>query len=517
MEKEICKCTVCDMGHTDSTAEWQLPDYQGDIKKILLQKARLLPTGKYAGAGAFEVAGTVEYTLLYADSENKLTSAVFTSEYGFSMPIDEERFLSATPDVRISGFTMRLGGPRKISAKCALSCRAWVSMLEEVCLDGDALSEEAGAQKLFESVSVFSRLDSLVAEREFTDELIKVNAENPDDVNVIVAGGSVRVTEARAVEGGVMLVGVVELTALVSTPDEPAVAISKSIPFEELIPLEGAMEGMSAIGGGVMGSISTTVNGEGDGGVSIGVSAGAELSASVQCGEGVSLVADAYNCDFESENSYGEFLYSEHIESATVPLSVSVSSQKKDIIGSGVREILAAEPTVKLSEVKRSQNGISISGEITVSGVACQENDDGKEEYSSFKFSSPIEENVNISCQLPENAVVEVKLVPHTASVQLDSSRLAAKCELSLSYVAVEPKRARVLLGSKLSSERLPKNGGSTVTVYFPEHGDTLWTIAKKYRTTVRDIAVLNSLSESVMADFDKPSGLRSVRRLIIR
>lgn len=517
MEKEICKCTLYDMGHADSATEWMLADYQGDIKKILMQEARLLPIGKYAGGGAFEVAGAVEYTLLYADSENKLSSATFVSEYGFSMPIAEERFMSASPEVRINGFSMRLGGPRKISAKCSLSCRAFVSELDDVTVEGDSLGEDKSTQTLEENISVFSSFTSEGAEREFSEELGKINADNPDDVNVIVAGGSVKISEARAVEDGVLLVGTLELTAIVSTPDEPAVAISKSIPFEEKVTVLGASEGMMAVGDGILGSVSTVVNGEEDGVVSIGVNTSAEFYASTDFGEPVSLVTDAYNTDYESENEYREYFYNEHIASETLPISVSISSQKKDVVGSGVREILRAMPSVKLSSASLSAHSVDLSGEITVSGVACQENEDGKIEYTSFKFTSPIEQNVNLNCQIPENATVECKLVPYTAEVSFDSARLTAKCELGLTCVVTAKKCTRALEMSKLSKEKLEKKSGATVTVYFPDEGDTLWSIAKKYKTTVRDIAVLNSLSESVTASFDKSSGLSSVKKLLIK
>jgi hypothetical protein len=40
----------------------------------------------------------------------------------------------------------------------------------------------------------------------------------------------------------------------------------------------------------------------------------------------------------------------------------------------------------------------------------------------------------------------------------------------------------------------------SQITVYYPTADDTLFGIAKKFRTTVKEIAVSNSLSESVVA-----------------
>ena len=517
MEKEICKSSLKDIGHAESTAEYALADYQGDIKKVLSQRARLLPVGRYTGGGEFEVAGTVEYTVLYADAENKLTTAVFASDYAFSAPIDEDRFLSASPEVKITGFSIRLGGPRRISAKCSLSCRALVSELECFKVEGDALERTEGAQMLEKKVSVWQSLNSERTEREYSDELARINAASPDEVTVIASGGSVRISEARAVEGGVLLVGTVELTAIVSTPSEAAFAVSKSIPFEEIVSLEGASEEMSAVAEGVLSSVSISVNDEGDGNISVGASALADFSAVAHGGEEFSLVCDAYNCDCESENGYSTYKYEEHIASGVMPISLSASVAREEVINGAVRGILAASPTVKLLEATPTARGINVSGELTVNGVACQENENGAEEYCNFKFTSPIDENVNINCHIPEGARLDARLVPEGVSLLLDSGKICAKCDASLVYLVTLPREIKVLASSTVSNGPAPEKRPSSVTVYFPEPTDTLWSVAKRYKTTVQDIAVANSLSESVMADFDRGTGLSSVKKLIIK
>lgn len=517
MEKEICKSSFKDMGHVESTAEYALADYQGDIKKILSQRARLFPVGRYTGGGEFEVAGTVEYTVLYADAENKLTTAVFASDYAFSMPIDGDRFLSASPEVKITGFSLRLGGPRRMSAKCSLSCRALVSELECFKVEGDALERTESAQMLEKSVNVWQTLNSERTEREYSDELVRINAPSPDDVTVIASGGSVRILEARAVAGGVLLVGTVELTAIVSTPTDSAFAVSKSIPFEEVISLEGASEGMSAVAEGLLSSVSISVNDEGDGNISVGASALADFSAVAHAGEEVSLVCDAYNCDCESENTYRTYKYEEHISSGVMPITLGASVAREEVINGAVRGILAAYPSVKLLEASLAARGMNICGEMTVNGVACQENESGEGEYCNFKFTSPINENVNINCHIPDGARLDARIIPESASLLLDSGRISAKCDAALVYLITLPREIKVLGSSVVSSDAVPEKRASSVTVYFPEAGDTLWSVAKRYKSTVQDIAVANSLSESVMVDFDRSVGLRSVKKLIVK
>ena len=48
------------------------------------------------------------------------------------------------------------------------------------------------------------------------------------------------------------------------------------------------------------------------------------------------------------------------------------------------------------------------------------------------------------------------------------------------------------------------KNDASCIRVYFPKSGDTLWKIAKRYKTTVSNIMELNNLENDNIKVGDK-------------
>ena len=75
----------CQDAHVESTAEYVLPDYLGDVRKILFTSASVRPAGKLVGGDRVECSGIVAYNMIYLDAEDNLSSAEFTSDFDYSL------------------------------------------------------------------------------------------------------------------------------------------------------------------------------------------------------------------------------------------------------------------------------------------------------------------------------------------------------------------------------------------------------------------------------------------------
>jgi hypothetical protein len=109
-----------------SSIEYILPDYMGDIKKILSVSAFANPTGKFASEGAVTFSGTVFYEVLYADADDVLTKISASSDYEFKQSLDGGEYIDSAIEPRVSASTIRLSGPRKanLSARLLYSSRS---------------------------------------------------------------------------------------------------------------------------------------------------------------------------------------------------------------------------------------------------------------------------------------------------------------------------------------------------------------------------------------------------------
>lgn len=128
---ECCREIHTSSLYAESGCEYILPDYMGEIKKLLLFTASAIPAGKYESERGGSYSGVVEYRVLYYDAEGRLNCADFTSDYDFEakspLPVADSYVRTSVASVGV-----RLLGPRKLSVKCALSSEVFMKVADEV-------------------------------------------------------------------------------------------------------------------------------------------------------------------------------------------------------------------------------------------------------------------------------------------------------------------------------------------------------------------------------------------------
>lgn len=75
-------------------------------------------------------------------------------------------------------------------------------------------------------------------------------------------------------------------------------------------------------------------------------------------------------------------------------------------------------------------------------------------------------------------------------AIQITGERLELKCQLALSARAYQHQALTIALDAEVLEERDPAPGG--VTLYFVKPGDTLWSVAKQFRTTRETLTRFN-------------------------
>ena len=82
---------------TDLAAEFLLPDYQPEIKRLLRVRAIPLPVDQYVGGSAAELSGAVEFQALYAAEDSSLWCVTKREDYRLSCPFEAGDF-DLSPD-----------------------------------------------------------------------------------------------------------------------------------------------------------------------------------------------------------------------------------------------------------------------------------------------------------------------------------------------------------------------------------------------------------------------------------
>ncbi len=504
----------CSDVYTDSQADYSLPDYLGDVRKILFTNASLRPAGRFAGGDEVELSGVIVYNVVYADSEGNLSSAEFTSDYDYSVKCSADSYKDSVCDTKISAYSIRLVGPRKISARASLVGSVRLSEEATMSVSGSAFEGEYSPEVSTKIVKIRSSLPSSVCEREYAEQIVRLDGAIADEVSVVYSNAEPCVDSVTVEDGSAIVKGKLRMVSCVKVGDEPAYSVEKTLNFEENIDFDGASGDMNLIPELTVTSLKPSVNAD-DAGCEMVMNVILEFCVLGDGNNTLELVTDGYLKSCATENTYENFNYQVLSDLRSFKESHSVEVDRSEIEGENIREIILMSASPKVESVECENNSVIIRGEVRYSGVASDICDDSVC-YMPIKFASPFEINVNHSCQKAENLRAEVKLNARSATASLDPTKLYLGCILEGNLSLSEERSERILASSEAKEGEVFGSCGFGITVYYPTDEDTLFSVAKKFHTSSLKVARDNDISETVFAS-DNPDGrLNGIKKLLI-
>lgn len=514
MENTYQKECGADAIQTESGCEYVLADYQGDIKRILSAEARAIPSGRFVGDTALELAGIVAYDVLYVDGEGRLTNASFTSDYELSVPISENASIEAGTRTQVQNLSLRLSGPRKMTAKCMLLTHADIRQTVTEAAGGTAFSSEETPQVLERTLSVRKCAFGNGEEREYAEEVFHSDGVSAEALEVIATSGEISVERAESIDGGVRLGGRILLHAILREDGQAPFSLSREIPFEETVSISAATEKDAARGRGCLTSVSAAVRTEGEG-VSLTLSCVAEFSAEAEHNEPLTVVTDAYLKGAESTACYRELCYEELAAQVNECFTASGSYTPKEE-ETPLHEILHTRAEVRIGEKEASGSALTVRGECTLAAVGVSCDTEGALSYGEARMTLPLEGKLRLPCSVGEGARVDCELTPCDIVCRLNGDTLVGECRFVCQATVTETKKITILDNLEIGAAYETQNDGTVVTVCYPSSEDTIWSVAKRYHTTARQIAVDNALTEEVMAHMGESGYLGGVGKLFV-
>lgn len=513
-ETSYTKNIKCADVYTESAADYSLPDYLGDVRKILFTEATLRPSGRFAGGDEVEFSGVVVYNLIYLDSENNLSSAEFTSDYDYSVKCSGENYKDSISDTRVSAYAIRLAGPRKVSARASLVGSVRLSEGSTVLVSGNAFEGDSAPEISSKSVGVRSSRISSVIEREYAEQVANLEGAIADEVSVVYTFAEAIADSVTNEGDSACIKGRLHMNAIIKNEDQPAYSVEKTVGFEENVDFEGLSSDMTLSPRLTVSSVKASIN-PNENGCEVVMSGIVELCAVGDSNEQVELLLDAYLKNSPTENSYEDFSYLTLVDSAAASGTHNAELDRSQLESDSLREIILMNATPKVERVECVDGTVNILGEVRYSGIASEMNED-KMSYVSLKFSSPFATNVNINCQNNENLAVDARICAHSASASLDANKVYASCTLESSVVVCEERCEKILSSSQVKEGEGFESKGARITVYYPTEDDTLFSVAKRFRTSSLKVARDNDISESVFASGNPEGKLTGVKKLII-
>lgn len=496
----------------ESECDFILPDYMGDVKKLLKFSAQATPCSKFSGSDEVSFLGTVTYRVMYLDKDNILTEASFTSEYEHSEK-HGDGFIDADMVTKVQNLTVRLQGPRKICAKAALSHDVYMS---EEC-DVECAGLTPTAERKERRVNIHCAKYLAESEREYAEALGSIEDVSADEVETVKSEARAVVESAKMTDSGIILSGYIAGSSLLRVDGE-LISMSKKIPFEETMGVEELLpENAVCFYDAYVTGCTLNINNERAADdsaaavvASVVLSTTVEFRARADYNLEHTLISDAFVKGFGSENNYGTFSYNEMLGGVCDKKGFAAELGKKEAGAVGIHSITETDVCVKNVKAEVLDEAVSVSAEVIFNVVAkCN----GGTEFFSFKC--PFEYNRAVKI---DTAGTDTKIRCHVnaenACVTHDSETVYFSCDIHQNILSERHRDERVLLRMNVIENE--ENTDRRVIVYYPEDGDTLWSVAKKYGVSVSDIIENNSLGDIYTTSDGDDYALDEAARILI-
>lgn len=456
----------------EASGDFTLPDYQNEIRRILHVSETVLPPAKYVGDDSVEFNGTVDYQVIYVGGDGGVYSVPLSSDYSFSVPIENGANADAIEDVCVlcsvsaESVNTRVSAPRRLSIRSRL--RPNVRIIGMVSADC-SFDEGASPNSIYRHTE---RCRSSVGNAA-TSDIINVTWSVPntgEDTRVVLADAYVDVGEKRIGESSVNCRGEVKMKLLCISEDSGEYSVMEgSVPFEGEIDHEMGSDGECRARGYVS-EMSVDVNEMG-----IECTAGIILEALGFASSDVEYTDDAYSTACESQCQSRALSVGELLTCKNANMTVS---ERMELSATSVPE--GAE--LICSVAKAIMDKCELSGDKYVFG--------GNAVFTVFYrkdgdvYATDVSVPVRYETEAPTGVAVtafdatadigDIRAKIADGNLCIDAEmRLSADCFGVKNITAVE----RVSFGEPISRT------DSELTVCYPAPDDTLWSVAKRYRT----------------------------------
>ena len=480
--------SICDKAvSAEVGCDFSMPDYQPEIRRLLRVRATVLPPSSYVGAGKAEFSGAVRYDILYSGNDGQLYSASTSENYQFSAPLDKDADVDQSDETPVfcetvtESVTGRVTAPRRLSLRCRLRGRIRVFGRHRLCerIFGQATD---GVERLI-GESQCAVLTCRGAESlELSDEVVPGG-----EIRVISSEAAVCVSEAVPCEGGVGCRGDAVLRLLLCREGEgemPFVTVRR-IPFAVTVPVDGA-DGLSCRAQGQCTDLEAEVTDDGRVLCRLSVTVSAEGQGNVP----VMYTSDLYATHRESSAVYTEYVFPVAARCISGNFTQSVYEPLSAFGLAEDCEVLDVCASAAVDDVSCDRGKWVLSGESRIHLLLRS-----GEEYATHEMSLPFRYETDGEGGEPMLCAADVQMVSGRARV--DGGRLGIECEMAVSARICTEGRLTALSEAQIGeAEPVP----SETVVAFPARGETVWSLAKRYRVPLATLSRLNTLPESPSA-----------------
>ncbi len=476
-----------------------VPDIKPDIKEILLTEASAVITNQNYAEGKLHVTGTASVKILYLPDAEHVQPKSIDAKFDFKDTLefsgDENLEISCRAVTEHIEFS--LINSRKLNVKVVVSVSARGYHRDEMTLlSGTA--EDSPLKIRTKQISAYQVVADTTRELAIADT-IEIPSAKPDADELIKLDVKAFKGDCKIMSGKILLKGALMIHTLYgsSDPDAAIECMEHELPFSEVIDIEGLSEDCLCNVAYEVKDVFHTLKDDTNGDprvISLDVVLRADIIASKT--REIDVIDDCYTtfgvADIKREQLRLDELLCEGVSHVSMKEILSIP---ETMPAAGAVYNLSCKP--KVGEIQIIDEKLLIKGKLIVFVL-----------YGSTNGEAPLYSLVNefdFEHSIPadgadETAYCECGVTDQNVSFTLNAaSEIELRCVLEFYTRAIKPTVLQVISGATITEEDidiLPERG---LIIYFVQKGDTLWDIAKHYRTDYEKIMQLNQMDNSLI------------------
>lgn len=489
-KEELCINRIVGRKKDNFTVEGDVivPDIKPDVLNIINQSGNVCIYKKEVLDGKVRIEGGVTlYIMYYPDSENDGVRALHTS-IEFSRILDIENTqgdMSLEEQIGVKEIECKILNGRKLNVSCELEMEIKVFSNENINIIKN-IENENNIQTLVSNLNINS-LVGMGEVKVFGKENIKID-KGDNVAEILNTSISIGNRDVKISYNKVITKAEAEVRILYLTEDNRIGLVESQIPLMGFVDIQNVSDDNMCETNYRLKNIEIRPNSEEEHSIY------AELEVQVTCkvygNNSVELMQDLYS-------RKDTLTFSKKSVNA-----ISSKKQMKDVCSIreniSIPELNSAEihdaivnPVIKSKDVMNGkivyQGSLNIKFVYSQSNASRNMNEVGMQEYDlPFDFAMDCAD-VDKTYDVEENIDV-----PMHDFIIMQEGTIETKIDLMFNVTISKNETINVL--ENINIEESKDDNNYSMTIYFVKPGDTLWEIAKRFKSTVKDIVKVNDI-----------------------
>lgn len=483
--------------------DYNVPDTKEDVKQIIQGKGTVKTEDIRLAENYLRISGKLYFQILYITDTGDPRPAVLEGKLPFEEMVymdGGERENYFIQNIRVE-FTATMVHSRKVSIRAMI----------EMEIGRETLEDEATTVDVETSMPVYKKmrrvnllgLNTTKKDTYRIKEEITLPGTKESIGQLLLTDISSRKLEIRLGQDELRLQGELLVFCMYLSEDGKTDWLEQSVPYEGRLDCSGVEEGMYYFVQNTLDDTLVDIRLDEDGEMRVlGIEGTLNLRMNIYQEEEMELLADLYsleqNCVFDTrEASYEELLIQNHSK-CKVTERLSLPELKEDVL-----QICHSDGAVQIEHMEQTEEGIQIEGILHLSFLYLKADDELP--FGSWQGMVPF--SWLLECpDMAEDVRYNISYHVEQLSVSLAGSEaVEVKAVLAFDTFVRKPVFMNVITNVEfqpLSMEEMEKRPG--IVGYIVKDGDELWTLAKRYMTTVEGIKEVNGLDSEMIKAGDK-------------